>query len=97
MRAHRGRGAGRQSTQPPWLDARLVNLAQSDAEVAAVLRRMGVLGNHWTHADMTRCRYVLDVDGNVNSWGYFWKVRRDKSGGVAVSSCCLSLPRVVYI
>ena len=75
-----------QSGQPVWLDARLSNLAQSDAEVASVLKRMGVLGNHWTHGDMTRCRYVLDVDGNVNSWGYFWKVRKGRRN-LASSEC----------
>lgn len=61
-----------------WLDARLSGVVQSDPEVTRDLFAKRLVGARVGHSGMTKCKMVVDVDGNANSWGYLWKVYRTR-------------------
>ena len=61
------------------LDARFTNVvqAQSDAAehaIATVLRQRDRLTPQMAPHHMALHRWILDIDGNVNSWGLLWKL-----------------------
>lgn len=64
---------------PQWLDARFSSVVQcaSTADSKAVqqhLRQLGLLAPRLEPTAMAQCRWLLDLDGNVNSWGLLWKL-----------------------
>lgn len=65
--------------RPAQLDARFTSVVQCrDAEasqaVRAELDRMGLLAPPLQPLQMAQCRWIVDSDGNVNSWGLLWKL-----------------------
>ena len=64
---------------PDRLDARITSVVQCrDAEAQqAVTRELegrGLLAPVLEPLEMAQCRWILDIDGNVNSWGLLWKL-----------------------
>ncbi len=65
--------------RPKQLDARFTSVVQCrDAEarqaVRAELERLGLLAPPLQPLQMAQCRWIVDIDGNVNSWGLLWKL-----------------------
>jgi len=64
---------------PDRFDARITSVVQCrDAEAQqAVTRELegrGLLAPVLEPLEMAQCRWILDIDGNVNSWGLLWKL-----------------------
>ena len=64
---------------PDRLDARFTSVVQCrDCEaqqaVIAELQRLGLLAPPLQPLAMAQCRWIVDLDGNVNSWGLLWKL-----------------------
>ena len=64
---------------PHRLDARFTSVvqcrdAQAQQAVAAQLQREGLMASVLEPLEMAQCRWILDIDGNVNSWGLLWKL-----------------------
>jgi hypothetical protein len=62
-----------------YFDAGITDIVQTDspatqAVLAARLREEGILLPYVPQARMTEYRYVIDIDGNSNSWGFFAKL-----------------------
>jgi len=71
--------------RPDLLDARFSNVVQcaSASDQQAVeqhLREQHLLAPRLEPLAMAQCRWLLDLDGNVNSWGLLWKL---------LSGCCV--------
>ena len=70
---------------PDLLDARFTNVVQcaSASDQQAVerhLKEQHLLAPKLEPLAMAQCRWLLDLDGNVNSWGLLWKL---------LSGCCI--------
>ena len=64
---------------PDRLDARFTSVVQCrDGEaqqaVTAELVRLGLMAPVLEPLQMAQCRWIVDIDGNVNSWGLLWKL-----------------------
>ena len=64
---------------PQRLDARFSAVVQcrdrqAQAAVIEHLRGIGLLAASLEPLQMAQCRWILDIDGNVNSWGLLWKL-----------------------
>ena len=64
---------------PERLDARFTSVVQcrdgaTQEAVTAELRRQGLLAAVLEPLQMAQYRWILDIDGNVNSWGLLWKL-----------------------
>ena len=64
---------------PGRLDARFSSVVQCRDEeaqraVAAQLQREGLMASVLEPLEMAQCRWIVDIDGNVNSWGLLWKL-----------------------
>jgi hypothetical protein len=64
---------------PDRLDARFSSVVQCrDGEaqraVTAQLQREGLMASLLEPLEMAQCRWIVDMDGNVNSWGLLWKL-----------------------
>ena len=71
--------------RPDLLDARFSNVVQcaSASDQQAVeqhLNEQHLLAPRLEPLAMAQCRWLLDLDGNVNSWGLLWKL---------LSGCCV--------
>ena len=71
--------------RPDFLDARFSNVVQcaSTSDQQAVeqhLKEQHLLAPRLEPLAMAQCRWLLDLDGNVNSWGLLWKL---------LSGCCV--------
>ena len=71
--------------RPDLLDARFSNVVQcaSASDQQAVeqhLKEQHLLAPRLEPLAMAQCRWLLDLDGNVNSWGLLWKL---------LSGCCV--------
>ena len=71
--------------RPDFLDARFSNVVQcaSTSDQQAVkqhLMEQHLLAPRLEPLAMAQCRWLLDLDGNVNSWGLLWKL---------LSGCCV--------
>ena len=65
--------------EPSLLDARLTNVVQArDAAAGAQIRQhlmeAGLLAAHCPAWMFGLHRYLIEIDGNVNSWGLLWKL-----------------------
>ena len=61
------------------LDARLTAVVQCrdqtiQASITDLLRREQLLSERMSPEEMAQHRWLLDLDGNVNSWGLLWKL-----------------------
>ncbi|MBM5808235.1 MAG: hypothetical protein FJ051_00185 [Cyanobacteria bacterium M_surface_9_m1_291] len=61
------------------LDARFTSVVQCrDAEASQAVRdeleRLSLLAPPLQPLHMAQCRWIVDIDGNVNSWGLLWKL-----------------------
>jgi hypothetical protein len=70
---------------PERLDARFTRVVQcrdgaAQQAVTAELQRLGLMAPMLEPLQMSQCRWILDIDGNVNSWGLLWKL---------LSGCCV--------
>jgi hypothetical protein len=65
-------------TYPRLLDARLTALVQADRTVEQALseqlRQQGLLAPRLTPWQLALHRWIVEIDGNVNSWGLLWKL-----------------------
>ena len=64
---------------PDRLDARLTSVVQcrdgaAQQAVTAELERLGLMAPVLEPLEMAQCRWIVDIDGNVNSWGLLWKL-----------------------
>lgn len=64
---------------PQWLDARFTRVVQCrDAEaeqaVLALLREQGLMAPACEPWHFGLHRFLIEIDGNVNSWGLLWKL-----------------------
>lgn len=64
---------------PGRLDARFSSVVQCRDEeaqraVAAQLQSEGLMATVLEPLEMAQCRWIVDIDGNVNSWGLLWKL-----------------------
>lgn len=64
---------------PLWLDARMTDVVQSidqkeKQKLETLLCRQRILASRLTPRQMALHRWILDIDGNVNSWGLLWKL-----------------------
>ena len=64
---------------PDRLDARFTSVVQcrdgaAQQAVTAELQRQGLLAAMLEPLQMAHCRWIVDLDGNVNSWGLLWKL-----------------------
>jgi hypothetical protein len=64
---------------PAWLDARITSVVQcsnpqAQREVLEQLRREGLLAPRLTPWQLALHRWMVEIDGNVNSWGLLWKL-----------------------
>jgi len=64
---------------PQRLDARFSAVVQcrdrqAQAAVIEHLQGIGLLAASLEPLQMAQCRWILDIDGNVNSWGLLWKL-----------------------
>ena len=64
---------------PQRLDARFTSVVQcrdgaTQEGVTAELRRQGLMAAVLEPLQMAQYRWILDIDGNVNSWGLLWKL-----------------------
>lgn len=64
---------------PERLDARFTSVVQcrdgfAQQAVTAELQRQGLIAPMLEPLQMSQCRWILDIDGNVNSWGLLWKL-----------------------
>jgi hypothetical protein len=64
---------------PDRLDARFTSVVQcrdgaAQQAVTAELQRQGLMAAMLEPLQMSQCRWILDIDGNVNSWGLLWKL-----------------------
>lgn len=68
---------GRQ--HPELVNARFINVVQCanpSAKIAVQKHfiEMGIFGERLEPFAMAQCQWLLDLDGNVNSWGLLWKL-----------------------
>ena len=71
--------------RPDLLDARFTDVVQcanprEKQKVEKHLREQNLLSTRIEPLAMAQCRWLLDLDGNVNSWGLLWKL---------LSGCCV--------
>ena len=64
---------------PHWLDARFTDVVQCASAVdrqqlMGLLQGQGLLAPRLEPIAMAQCRWLMDLDGNVNSWGLLWKL-----------------------
>ena len=64
---------------PGRLDARFTAVVQcrdpqAQQAVRAELGSQGLLADSLEPLQMAQCRWIVDLDGNVNSWGLLWKL-----------------------
>ena len=64
---------------PDRLDARFTSVVQcrdsaAQQAVTTELQRQGLLAAMVEPLQMAQFRWILDIDGNVNSWGLLWKL-----------------------
>ena len=59
----------------PWLDARFTNVVQSPQphELEQKLREEDLLAPRLSPWHLGLHRWIVEIDGNVNSWGLLWK------------------------
>ena len=66
-------------SHPGWLDARFNAVVQAKSieakqDIMNHLNRLDLLRPRMEPAHMGLHRWILDIDGNVNSWGLLWKL-----------------------
>ena len=64
---------------PKLINARFTNVVQCASPAAKVgiqkhLQEMDIFGERLEPEAMAQCQWLLDLDGNVNSWGLLWKL-----------------------
>jgi len=57
-----------------WVDVKIVRLVQLCDNQLQLLNSMNIRGKKVLEVDWTRYRGVVDVDGNTNAWGLFWRL-----------------------
>eukprot|EP00301_Raphidiophrys_heterophryoidea_P007973 c13014_g2_i1.p1 GENE.c13014_g2_i1~~c13014_g2_i1.p1 ORF type:complete len:448 (-),score=116.56 c13014_g2_i1:127-1272(-) len=58
-----------------YFDARFSGFVQGDSTTENEFNRLGLMGNGAGRGEWLRYKYVMDLDGNTNSWdGLFWKL-----------------------
>lgn len=62
-----------------YLDARITDTVQCAStkdkhEIIDLLRMKNMLSTRLEPLAMAQCRWIIDIDGNVNSWGLLWKL-----------------------
>ena len=62
-----------------FLDARITAIVQCPTEpvqraITETLHQQGLLGRAVSPCDLALHRWILEIDGNVNSWGLLWKL-----------------------
>ena len=66
-------------TSPQWIDARFTDVVQTrDSEAETAIHRWLIDQNLYCDRVSPRTfaeqRWLIDIDGNVNSWGLLWKL-----------------------
>jgi hypothetical protein len=66
-------------TGRPWLDARLVAIPLDNIDgdrdlVCELAHSLGMLAPRVRQSEFARYRYLVDIDGNTNSWGFLAKL-----------------------
>ncbi len=57
-----------------WVDAKITRCVQICSNGDSCKRIEHLRGDHKKESDWVKYRGILDVDGNVNAWGLFWRL-----------------------
>eukprot|EP00607_Mallomonas_marina_P008539 CAMPEP_0182419298 /NCGR_PEP_ID=MMETSP1167-20130531/3754_1 /TAXON_ID=2988 /ORGANISM="Mallomonas Sp, Strain CCMP3275" /LENGTH=183 /DNA_ID=CAMNT_0024594125 /DNA_START=611 /DNA_END=1162 /DNA_ORIENTATION=- len=57
-----------------WLDVKIEKLVQSCSSDSELIIGLGVKGRRVPEFGWTQYRGILDIDGNSNAWGLFWRL-----------------------
>ena len=65
--------------QPSIIDAKLTSIVQSrdnesEAQLRKKLTKEGIMGSYRNPYEFGMHKYIIEIDGNVNSWGLLWKL-----------------------
>lgn len=64
----------RRANGMPWVDAKITNCVQICSDGDSCKRIEYLRGGHKKESDWVKHRGILDIDGNVNAWGLFWRL-----------------------
>lgn len=66
------------SINTSWIDSKItlaVQICGNCSDLAESLRRYGIFANRDSEDVWIRHRGILDIDGNVNAWGLYWRLQ----------------------
>lgn len=61
------------SQDVPWLDFAITRAVQDCVRHESLLQSLDLFGSHMAERDWLNYRGILEIDGNVDSWGNFWR------------------------
>ena len=63
------------AARAPWLNMSLTSALQWCSGEEAVLKNAGLLFEKMVEEEWIKYRGILDIDGNVDAWGLYWRLR----------------------